>query len=1424
MRPVHAVSRLWLLVAGTLLCAAPALADSVRLIAADEHGVTLRFDLEGYSLSALRPDGRVEVDAPGLRLLDVPGRPQLPFASALIAIPHGARASAQVISGGAEESREGVAVALGEKIGFRLDPGMKEATPTIEAVAPLAGGAWPASDVTLGEPFTFRRQRMIAVEVHPFRFDETARRLSVQRTLTIRLNFSGAPVRAALAPSQEDRYFEPVLRGAVLNYEQGRSWRSEPSLARGGASLFGPRAVRPAGSGPVFGFDESEPEVRVRIDSTGVWALDYDELAVRNYPASVPISEVSVHRHEFVEGQTVPYATLELPIEVDDSNSNNVFDSGDRILVYVQDWATRSGTVALPQRVWGDAEVVYATRVRGRAGLRVGGRDGTPSRIGLTPLASYPWSQRFEGNFASILGFPADTLQARYGWTGAMFYYVRPDTVMFETNHLDTTQAVSFAVRLMGRAGDEHVVFGAVQNRLGQLSSLFDSSTVSWAGKSDITIPSSVTGSALSEGRFNHMVFWGKNESLAPPDPLINNRTNAGLDWFDVTYWRRYRALSGYLACNSAQSANAAYELYATGFQDTTGIRAYDVTDPLDPRRVTGLKVETVAPFSFALRMQDSTGASQRRYVMFNAPKYPPTDRYTAVTRYALENNTAGDYLLIVPEAFRTVMQPLVDLRIAQGMSVVVAPAEGIYDEFNGGRHSAYAIKRFIKYAYNNWNARFVLLAGDGAGEDPQNFYGSSGVDWIPTQMLPSPVPVYIPNTGDYASELQPADPWYVWCVDPSCTDPSLAPKLHDLYFGRLPVNSAAEAASVVQKLVNYENVSAADAWRRRILLSADDEFSGENLFGGGATPGYCQRNYETRFRQLNETIQSVILNEAGLRRSEVELFNEQDYINDTGNLTITLPCPACVPDTCRTDRNQTISNARSNVTPRLFTRLNSGRLWWNFQGHANESVLSHESFYQNDPATDDNTLYSNASLPFLFSAFSCHSNNFGRYYERLNQATPLASLGERMVTVPNDRGGAIASWASVGYEIIPSNGVSHINVEFARALFSRPPRDPDLSDRGSRVVLGEAIALALVRWEPQVRGDPLQRSVGMSYTLLGDPATRLSIGSPQALVTANGDTVTDNLPVRLHTLGDTLRLEADLVSNQKIDTLWIDRSIDGGPSVLIPATDYTVTPAFPDTAASGNGGRRYHLVYRTTLLPSSYRFTFHTIDRDGVPGAFNAVFLFQTVLRVDGTPINDGDAVAPSANLSLLVLSPAPISPRNDLALTINGVPQVFDTLAVASDPSRREWILSWQHPDYPVDTYDVRLTTSSNTVSTHSFRVDVGGNELKLKNTLAFPNPFEDDLGTFFSFNLTSGTPADVLIRVYTVSGRLIYTTTQSGMQPGYHQIPWDGRDSDGSRIANGIYVYRLVARSPTATASHEGRLVKIRRPRRAADVATP
>jgi hypothetical protein len=612
---------------------------------------------------------------------------------------------------------------------------------------------------------------------------------------------------------------------------------------------------------------------------------------------------------------------------------------------------------------------------------------------------------------------------------------------------------------------------------------------------------------------------------------------------------------------------------------------------------------------------------------------------------------------------------------------------------------------------------------------------------------------------------------------------------------------------------VRYETVASTDLWRRRMILFSDDNFSDNNTFGGGLTSGYCERTLEDVFEQLSASMKDVVIGDAGLRQSEAELFNLGDWLANEPTVIGTCGFPGCVPDTCRPDRNATIQRTRATVTPALFQRLNDGRLWWDYQGHANEQLLSHESFYVDNKQTiDDTRNFANDGKPFLFTAFSCHTNNFGRRYERgLNNFNPGPALGPDLVTQGADQG-AVASWSSVGYELVPSNGQNHLSVELAKSLFSRPPRDPDLGDRGARVVLGEAVSLTLVNWAGSAYASPSERQVGVTYTLLGDPATRLSIGSPQALVIANGDTVASDVAVRLATPGDTLRLDADVTSNQQITALSLEQSVDGKTPTLIPPASYTLTPAFGDTAS---GGRAYHLTYRTSLTPSSYLYTIRSQDREGTPGAFDVLLPFQCVLRSEGTPINEGDPVSPIANLSLLVISPSPIHPGSDLTLTLNGLAQPFDTVMVAGDPTGRQWILSWTHPPYPIDNYTLRLTTSSGTECDHQFKVVVGGGELRFENALAFPNPFDEDPGTVFSFLAVSGAPVNVQLRIYTLTGRLIYSRTERQLVPGYHQLAWNGRDAEGASIANGIYVYRLLADNGSSHALQEGRLVKVRRP---------
>jgi flagellar hook assembly protein FlgD len=118
----------------------------------------------------------------------------------------------------------------------------------------------------------------------------------------------------------------------------------------------------------------------------------------------------------------------------------------------------------------------------------------------------------------------------------------------------------------------------------------------------------------------------------------------------------------------------------------------------------------------------------------------------------------------------------------------------------------------------------------------------------------------------------------------------------------------------------------------------------------------------------------------------------------------------------------------------------------------------------------------------------------------------------------------------------------------------------------------------------------------------------------------------------------------------------------------------------------------------------------------------------------------------------------------------------------------------------------------------------VTAASGRLAFRDLIPFPNPF-DNTGTWFSFTLLGGEPADLKLHIYTTSGRTILTQVVRGLSPGYHQLPWDGRDAEGDDIANGVYFYRLSATTPKGlTASQFGKLVKLRKPRRVVDPTIP
>jgi len=72
--------------------------------------------------------------------------------------------------------------------------------------------------------------------------------------------------------------------------------------------------------------------------------------------------------------------------------------------------------------------------------------------------------------------------------------------------------------------------------------------------------------------------------------------------------------------------------------------------------------------------------------------------------------------------------------------------------------------------------------------------------------------------------------------------------------------------------------------------------------------------------------------------------------------------------------------------------------------------------------------------------------------------------------------------------------------------------------------------------------------------------------------------------------------------------------------------------------------------------------------------------------------------------------------------------------------------------------------------------------------------PNPFSPQ--TRIAFELHHD--ADVELRVYSVSGRLVRTLVDGPRAAGPHDVVWNGLDDYGHQVASGVYVYSLAAPS--------------------------
>ncbi|MCK4413929.1 MAG: hypothetical protein KAY32_10310 [Candidatus Eisenbacteria sp.] len=698
---------------------------------------------------------------------------------------------------------------------------------------------------------------------------------------------------------------------------------------------------------------------------------------------------------------------------------------------------------------------------------------------------------------------------------------------------------------------------------------------------------------------------------------------------------------------------------------------------------------------------------------------------------------------------------------------VDVVTVQQIFDEFSWGRSDPVALRNFFALAYEAYRddpamprLSHLVLCGD-AYFDPRGYLRGSRRELVPGMQL---------FTWDYQLRQiwEPAfygDDWF-GLLD-GADDEAL-----DLAIGRLPVNSLSQAWNLVNKIIDYETSAPLGTWRTRMLFAADD---------------VCQGNEPDDLGFTHMTQTERLCEEATPRDAQLAKLFLYEYGAE-----------------CRYDR-------KPEATQDLLAELGAGALLFNYVGHGSEVQIADERLLDQSsvPALD------NAGRPFLMITASCAVGRFASGEEGLAvQALRLAGRGALAVV-------SASATAASGYN-------ASLNRYFLEALF------PGDGLAGSH---GFGPALMAAKWINSTRND-------LRYSLMGDPASSFAVPTHAIElrltdvpgVAAGEDTL-------LRGGGATLEGEVVDANGQRLtsytgraEVLVRDSDIHRTPLPGASDRDYLLPGAriFSGEAEIEEGRFSLSFLVPTALRTGlrgparAYAYARPTSSPGGIlagdaSGALPALFIPETRIPViddtlgpaiglyweDPSAAVTGGSVIWATLQDVSGIYVAALAPSRSVVLTIEDRDErilVAEDLAatVSFGTDFRQAVLRYAIPEgLPAgEALTLALEASDNVGrrgrATLAFSLGGGADSLGalLGMVYNFPNPMERE--TRFLFELER--EADVEVALYTVSGHKILDLEALGLTPARGRemgIPWDGRDQDGDRVANGLYFYRVVAR---------------------------
>ncbi len=1022
------------------------------------------------------------------------------------------------------------------------------------------------------------------------------------------------------------------------------------------------------------------------------------------------------------------------------------FDDGDYALFYAQGphtWAydTTQQQFRHTYNLYSDT-AYYFLRVNYEAGLRVGTRAPAPGAT--QTISTYEEHLFHEQDLKNMVYSGRE-------WYGEEF------------SSFSASRDISFAVSDVAPNSEVQLTAALMAN-----SPAACSFTVNLNGQElgSQSIPSRGTYDYHPEGTNSTITYTLNQQALGnATDYKVNlafgtggSSTSLGyLNYLELIYKRQLKLYGEQTSFRSVASLAAPVSAFSIAGAPAAAT-VWDVTNPQHP------EAQQLSNGTFS-----APTAILREFVVFDGSSI--SAKPTAVGKVPNQNlhsvNADGslDFVIVAHPAFLQEANRLAAHRAQHSnLQVQVFTPQQIYNEFSSGAQDVTAIRDFMRLVHSRSGKRgddvlYLLLFGD-ASYDYKNRIRNN-TNFVPIyESRESLHPINSYSSEDYFGFLDEEEG--EWAEN------TLGDHLLDIGIGRLPVKSAAEAATAVNKIIAYDSPAHFGSWRSRITFVADDGDRNEHQDDAEYLARYVENNFPTY------TPNKVY----------IDLYPQQAVSN-----------------------GQRVPEATEAVN----RAVEQGSLIINYTGHGNEVSLAAEQILT---LPQVNNWTNKDKLTFFLTA-TCE---FGRY----DDPTRVSAAETALLL---EGGGAVGLVTTTRPVYSTDNRVLNRNFfKFALTpLNGRMPRLGDLVLRTKNNSITDSIggSTGVNNRNFSLLSDPSMQlaypALQAQITHINGTATTTDTLSALSKVTLKGHIAATNGSVASGFSGDlhltvyekpTTRYTLGDESSQKVPVQVRENIIYDGKAT-VQQGQFETTFVVPKDIAYDYGSGKISL-YASNSTTDAMGAN-QSIVIGGTATNVPADNLPPTVkLYMDDESFVHGGSTGSTTTLLANLfddngINTAGMGIGHEITAILDENPDnliVLNDYYTAAKDNYQKGQVKYMLKNLEAGPHSLRLkawdTHNNSTEEYIEFFVSIDAG-LALEHVLNHPNPFSTNTTFHFDHNRV-GQNLEIQVQIYTISGKLVKTlqTTSYASKAHVADISWNGRDEYNDVLARGVYVYRVSVRS--------------------------